>query len=224
MEAVAGVLADGRTASLADLAEAVGEQKQTVPSLLEAARGGDADAFAGLVRRFQTPTYRFILRMVRRPAVAEDVAQEVFVRLWENLGRIDDADLLPAWLRRVATNAVIDHWRKEDARRRRREALRAHPIARRVVRPSARLETEEAVDAVRAAVEALPVQLRSVLMLRVVEDLSYDQLAETLGISVGAVRSRLFRARQELLALLKRGRAADYLAAMYAGSDGDGDE
>jgi RNA polymerase sigma-70 factor (ECF subfamily) len=224
MEAVAGVLAPTRAAPLADLAEAVGEQQRTVASLLEAARSGDADAFAGLVRQFQTPTYRFILRMVRRPSVAEDVAQDVFLRLWENLGRIDDADLLPAWLRRVATNAVIDHWRKEDARRRRREALREHPIARRVVRPSARLETEEAVNAVRAAVDALPVKLRSVLMLRAVEGLSYDQLAETLGISVGAVRSRLFRARQELLALLKRGRAPDYLAAMYAGSDGDGDE
>jgi len=224
MEAVAGVLSGPRTASLADLAEAVGEQRQTVASLLEAAQGGDADAFAGLVRHFQTPTYRFILRMVRRPAVAEDVAQDVFLRLWENLDHLGDADLLPAWLRRVATNAVIDHWRKEDARRRRRDALREHPIARRVVRPSTRMETREAVDAVHGAVEALPVKLRTVLMLRTVEGLSYDQLAETLGISVGAVRSRLFRARQDVLANLRRSRAADYLAAMYAGADGDGED
>jgi RNA polymerase sigma-70 factor (ECF subfamily) len=224
MEAVAGVLAGKRAVPLSELAEAVGAQSQTAASLLEAARDGDADAFAGLVRQFQTPTYRFILRMVRRPAVAEDVAQEVFFRLWENLSHLGDADLLPAWLRRVATNAVIDHWRKEDARRRRRAALREHPIARHVVRPSARMESQEAVDAVRAAVDALPVKLRSVLMLRTVEGLSYDQLADTLGISVGAVRSRLFRARQELLAMLKRSRAADYLAAMYSGSDGDGDE
>ena len=222
VEAVAGILAGTQAAPLSALAEAVGERRQTVSSLLEAARAGDADAFAGLVRQFETPTYHFILRMVRRPAVAEDVAQEVFVRLWENLGRMEDAGLLPAWLRRVGTNAVIDHWRKEDARRRRRDALREHPIARRVVRPSSRLESQEAVDAVRAAVEALPVRLRSVLMLRTAEGLSYEQLAVTLGISVGAVRSRLFRARQELLATLRRSRAADYLAAMYTGSEGDG--
>jgi len=222
MEAVAGVLAGTQAAPLSALAEAVGERRQTNASLLEAARDGDADAFAGLVRHFQTPTYHFILRMVRRPAVAEDVAQDVFLRLWENLGRIEDADLVPAWLRRVATNAVIDYWRKEDARRRRRDAMREHPLARRVVRPSARMEAQETADAVRAAVEALPVKLRTVLLLRTSEALPYNQIAETLDISVGAVRSRLFRARQELLASLRRSRAADYLAAMYTGSDGEG--
>jgi len=222
MEAAAGILPATGAEPISALAEVVGERRQRVPSLLEAARDGDADAFAGLVRRFEAPTYHFILRMVRRPAVAEDVSQEVFLRLWQNLGRIDDADGLPAWLRRVATNAVIDYWRKEDARRRRRDALREHPIARRVVRPSARMESQEAVEAVRAATDALPVKLRSVLMLRTVEGLSYDQIAETLAISVGSVRSRLFRARQELLASLRRSRAADYLAAMYTGSGDDG--
>ena len=222
MEAVAGILAGTNAAPLSALAEAVDERQQTLASLLVAARDGDADAFAGLVRHFQAPTYHFVLRMVRRPALAEDVAQEVFLRLWENLARIDDAGLLPAWLRRVATNAVIDHWRKEDSRRRRREALREHPIARHVVRPSARMESKEAVDAVRAAIETLPAKLRGVLMLRTVEGLSYEQIADTLDISVGAVRSRLFRARQELLVTLRRSQAADYLAAMYTGPDGDG--
>jgi len=222
MKAAAGVLSTAGAGPISALAEAVGERQQGVLSLLEAARDGDADAFAGLVRHFETPTYHFILRMVRRPAVAEDVSQDVFLRLWENLGRLEDAEGLPAWLRRVATNAVIDYWRKEDARRRRRDALREHPIARRVVRPSARMESREAVEAVHAATEALPVKLRSVLMLRTAEGLTYDQIAETLAISVGAVRSRLFRARQELLVSLKRSRAADYLAAMYTGSGNDG--
>jgi RNA polymerase sigma-70 factor (ECF subfamily) len=222
VEAVAGILARPKGDPLSALAEAVGERRDSVPSMLEAARAGEPDAFGALVRRFQAPTYHFILRMVRRPALAEDLSQEVFLRLWQNLGRIEDADLLPSWLRRVAANAVIDHWRKEDARRRRLDALREHPIARRVVRPSSRMETKEATDAVRAAVDALPAKLRSALLLRTVEDLSYEQIADVLGLSVGAVRSRLFRARQELLATLKRNRAADYLAEMYARADGDG--
>lgn len=218
VEAVAGILARAEAAPLAALAEAVGERQGALPSVLDAARTGDADAFAALVRQFESPTYHFILRMVRRPAVAEDLSQEVFLRLWQNLDHIDSADLLPSWLRRVAANAVIDHWRKEEARRRRLDAMREHPIARRVVRPYSRIESEEALTAVRAAVESLPAKLRSILMMRTVEGLSYEELAQILGISVGAVRSRLFRARQELLAAMRRSRAADYLAEMYGGS------
>jgi len=218
MSAAVGVLG---AHPLSALAEAVGRSREALPSVLEAARNGDADAFAALVHRFEAPTYHFILRMVRRPAVAEDLAQEVFVRLWHHLDRIEGAEMLPAWLRRVAANAVIDHWRKEDARERRMQVLREHPIARRVVRPSSRMEAREATDAVRAAVEQLPAKLRSVLLLRTVEGLSYEDLANVLGLSVNAVRSRLFRARQEVLAILKRSAAAEHLAAMYGGAAAD---
>jgi len=218
MTAAVGVLGVN---PLASLAEAVGHCREALPSVLEAARDGDADAFAALVHRFEAPTYHFILRMVRRPSVAEDLSQDVFVRLWRHLDRIENAGLLPAWLRRVAANAVIDHWRKEEARRRRMQVLREHPIARRVVRPSSRMETREAADAVRAAVEKLPAKLRSALLLRTAEGLSYEELADVLGVSVNAVRSRLFRARQEVLAILRRSTAAEHLAAMYAGAAAD---
>jgi len=218
VEAVAGVLTGAEAEPLAALVEAVGARQKALPSVLDAARAGDADAFAMLVRQFESPTYHFILRMVRRPVVAEDLLQEVFLRLWQNLDHIDGPDLLPSWLRRVAANAVIDHWRKEDARRRRLDRMRQHPIARRVLRPSSRMESEEALAAVWSAVDTLPVKLRSILMMRTVEGLSYEELADTLGISVGAVRSRLFRARQELLAAMKRTRAAEYLADMYGGN------
>ena len=218
MTAAVGVLGVN---PLASLAEAVGHCREALPSVLEAARDGDADAFAALVQRFEAPTYHFILRMVRRPSVAEDLSQDVFVRLWRHLDRIEDAGLLPAWLRRVAANAVIDHWRKEEARQRRMQVLREHPIARRVVRPSSRMETREAADAVRAAVEKLPAKLRSALLLRTVDGLSYEELADVLGVSVNAVRSRLFRARQEVLAILRRSTAAEHLAAMYAGAAAD---
>lgn len=220
MTAAVGVLG---VTPLASLAEAVSHSRESLPSILEAARDGDADAFAALVHRFEAPTYHFVLRMVRRPAVAEDLSQEVFVRLWHHLNRIEDAEMLPAWLRRVAANAVIDHWRKEEARERRMQVLREHPIARRVVRPSSRMETREAADAVHAAVDQLPAKLRSVLLLRTIEGLRYDELADVLGVSTNAVRSRLFRARQDVLAILRRSTAAEHLAAMYAGAAADAD-
>ncbi len=217
-------VAAAQTQRLAALSEAVAGRRSAPAGLLEAAQAGDADAFAALVARFQGPTYGLIRRLVRRPSVAEDLAQEVFIRLWRNLGECESVETLPAWLRRVATNLVVDHWRKEDARQRKLAALREHPIARHVVRPSSRLETAEAVDSVRAAIGALEPHLRSVLLLRASEGLSYDEIAEDLGLTVGAVRSRLFRARKELEAELRRGRAAEYLERMASpGADGGED-
>lgn len=201
--------------ALGSLSEAMARKRADLAGLLEVARSGDADAFTELVHRFERSTYLFVLRMVRRPSVAEDLAQDVFIRLWRHLGEFDSAETLPAWIRRVAVNAVIDHWRKTDARQRKLQAFREHPVARHAVRPSARMETQEAMDAVRTAIDRLPPKLRSVLMLRTVEGLDYEELGEVLGLSAGAVRSRLFRARQEVHETLKRLNAADYLAEMY---------
>ena len=214
MEAVAGVLGD-RQPALESLAGAVGERRDTLPCLLDAARQGDSRAFAALVCRFQTPTYHFIMRLVRRSAVAEDLTQDVFIRLWRHLGEVQSAELLPGWIRRVAANSVIDHWRKAEARERRMRFLREHPVARYTLKPSSRMESREALDLVQAALDELPAKLRTVLLLRTQEGLSYEEVAEMLGMSIHAVRSRLFRARQELHDGLRRKKAADYLAEMY---------
>lgn len=224
MTATAGVLGQSQAKPLAALVEAVSESRHGLPHLLEAARNGDADAFAAIIQMFQAPTYQFIARMVRRPAVAEDLAQDVFIRLWRHLGEIDSVSLLPAWLRRVAANAVIDHWRKEESRDRRLQVLREHPIARRVVRPSGRMESREMADVVQAGLDALPAKLRTVLLLRTLEGLSYEEMADVLGLSVNAVRSRLFRARQDLHEILKHKKAADYLADMYRSADAEGSD
>jgi len=221
MRAEAGVLAAGQgNPALSPAIEAAAEQTMSSAAwLLESARQGNADSFAAIVKRFEGTTYQFILRMVRRPSTAEDVSQDVFIRLWRHLGEIQSADMLPGWLRRVAANAVIDHWRKDEARQRRTRMLLEHPVARYVMKPSSRLETRETLDAVQAALDSLPVKLRSVLVLRTMEDLSYEELSEVLNLSVHAVRSRLFRARQELLAALQRNEVPEYLARMYQQAD-----
>jgi RNA polymerase sigma factor (sigma-70 family) len=213
MTAVAGVLGvDAAT----QMAGAVAQHQEGLAGLLAAAQRGDADAFARIVRQFEGPTYHFILRMVRRTHVAEDIAQDVFIRLWRHLDEIESPEMLQGWLRRVAANAVVDHWRKEEVRVRRLRSMREHPIARRVIRPSTRMESREALDTVQAALKQVPAKLRSILLLRTVEGLRYEELAEMFGISVHAVRSRLFRARQQLLEALKHASAADHLARLYA--------
>jgi len=215
MTVAVGVLAAGREAARSAVAEAVRARQGDLAWLLRAARDGDAQAFTALVRHFQQPIYHFILRLVRRPAAAEDLSQEVFFRFWRHLGEIDSVQTLPQWLRRVAANAVVDHWRKEEARERRMQVLRAHPLARRVLKPSNRMETQEALAAVQASVDALPPKLRSVFLLRVSEALSYEAIADLLGVSTPTVRSRLFRARHELGRMLRKKMAPDYLARMY---------
>jgi RNA polymerase sigma-70 factor, ECF subfamily len=215
MDAVARVLGDSQPQPLDALAGAVDARRDSLAWLLESARQGDGDAFASLIRQFQAPTYHFILRLVRRQATAEDLVQDVFVRLWRHLGEIQSAALLPGWIRRVAANTVIDHWRKEEARDRRMQFLRQHPVARYTVKPSSHLESQEALDLVQAALNELPAKLRTVLLLRTQEEMSYEELGDVLGMSVFAVRSRLFRARQELHAALRRKKAADHLARMY---------
>ena len=207
--------ASGQAEALRGLTDALVHQRTDSQGLLEAARDGDADAFRALVRRSERNVYHLLLRMVRRPSVAEDLSQDVFIRLWRHLPEVHSAEALPGWLRRVAVNACIDHWRKEEARRRRLAVLREHPVARRAVRPSGRMESREAMDIVQAALQHLPPALRSILILRAVEGLSYDELASCVGISISAVRSRLFRARHELYEALKRLQAPDYLARMY---------
>ena len=215
MTAAVGMIAENREAARAALAEAVSRSHEGLPWLLDAARSGNADAFAALVRYFQEPVYRFVLRMVRRPNTAEDISQEVFIRFWRHLGEMESPDMVQGWLRRVAANAVIDHWRQDESRHRRLQVLREHPVARHVVKPSGRMESQEVLDAVQAALDSLPAKLRSALVLRTIEGLSYDELAEVLGISSHAVRSRLFRARSELHKMLNRQKAAEFLARMY---------
>ena len=156
MAAVAGVLASAHQPPLSALADAVVQRQEGLPWLLEAARSGNGDAFTALVRHFQTPIHAFILRMVRRPTAAEDIAQEVFIRLWRHLGEIESAEMLPGWLRRVAANSVIDHWRKEESRERWMKVFREHPVARYTVRPSSRMETEETLDVVFFDFDNLP--------------------------------------------------------------------
>ncbi|MBN2584791.1 MAG: sigma-70 family RNA polymerase sigma factor [Planctomycetes bacterium] len=178
-------------------------------TLLSLAQEGDEKAFGQLVARFERLVHGLIFRQTRDVELSEDLAQDVFMRLWQVLPAFTTAAALASWLKKVSVNAVISHWRHVDSQKRRIEAMAQAFPAQPSRGPVAKLIEEEDRDSVRAALDMLPADLRSILTLRIYEELSYEELAEMLGLEVGTVRSRLFRARQLIKETLERWRQHD---------------
>jgi len=173
--------------------------------LAVAARDGSEPAFRELVERFERPVYGLLLRIVRRPDEAEDLAQETFVKAWKALGRFDASRKFSSWLFKIAHNSALD------ALRRRGEAplsldapigdgaerpeLPADPDAE---DPLQRTTARAAGRALERAIAELRPQYREILLLRFAEGLSYEEIADVTGSPLGTVKVHLFRARQEL--------------------------
>jgi len=195
----AAVPAEGLTT-----AEIRTESALELDQLLRRAKEGDEAAFAQLVGRFERLVRAAVVRLTGDSEAGDDLVQDVFLQLWRVLPAFTSAATLPSWLRKVAVNAVISRWRREDSQRRRLEAMLAAYPPPAQDSPVATLVEEESRDQVRAALEALPADLRNILTLRIYENMSYDELAASLGLEVGTVRSRLFRARQMMKDILER--------------------
>jgi RNA polymerase sigma-70 factor, ECF subfamily len=158
------------------------------PWTIRAAAGGDVAAFESLVRAYQAPVFRFLRHIVGDPGLAEDLAQETFIRLYRRLGSFRFQSKFSTWLFQVARNAATDELRGRQ-RRARLVELAPHPGP-----PSAPDDRAE----LRAALAALPAALRDSLVLVEVFGFGYAEVAEVLGIPVGTVKSRVFHARLRL--------------------------
>ena len=156
---------------------------------------GDLDAFETIFKQFEAEVYRWIVRIVREPAGAEDVVVEAFWRAYRGRARFDPARSFGAWMRTIATNAARDYLRS--ARHRSQGDLSGEEI----VAPPA--GDPAVTEAVAIAFGRLPATLRIVATLALIEDRPYTEIAEALGLPVWTVKSRVFRAirllRQELI-------------------------
>ena len=164
--------------------------------LLAKAQGGNLFAFEEIVRRYQRRVYGTALRIVRRHDVADDVAQEAFVRAYKALASFDASRPFGPWICRIAANLAINHLRSPESREEELPETHAQTPSR-----SGPLDTllhGEAQQVLDRALGDLPGEQRAVFVLRVVEELSYKEIAETLGIAMGTVMSRLSRARERL--------------------------
>jgi RNA polymerase sigma-70 factor (ECF subfamily) len=184
------------------LEEATQEQRER--NLVDRHRYGDASAFDDLYHRFSSMVYNLSLRLAGDPALAEDLSQEVFIRIYRGLGRFQCQSSLKTWVYRVCLN----HCRTRLGRRSRRQRFELpEDPERQVADPSAGPE-EDAMssDARRVLAAALPEidpVYREAVVLRDLEELSYVEIAAVLEIPVGTVRSRIARGRDQLRSYLE---------------------
>ncbi len=162
--------------------------------LITQAQEGDRQAFSELVRRHREGVVNVVYRMCGDANLAEDAAQEAFIRAWQHLRSYRPRSPFRNWLYRIATNVALDALRRE------KETVDVDTLELAVSDngPQAIVEGAERGERVRQAVLALPSASRAVLVLREYEGLSYREIAETLGIPMGTVMSRLNYARSRL--------------------------
>jgi RNA polymerase sigma-70 factor (ECF subfamily) len=194
---------------VADVAEITPEAER---ELLQRARDGNEDAFGTLMRAHYEPVFRLVNSMLRDEHSARDVCQEVWLTVWKNIGSFRGDAKFSTWLHPIATRRAIDHLRSRkrwfnrfipfvqegDDRESGAERTIAAPEARDESDPRLEMEVGERNARFERAIASLPPKQRAVLALREVQGLSYDEIAENLGIARGTVMSRLFHARRLL--------------------------
>ncbi len=182
-------------------------QPSTELDLLEAHRRGDPEAMGLLLRAFQKRIYAICYRMVRHEHDARDLTQDSMVKIMEGVDSYDGRAKLSTWVIRVTMNCCLSHLRKERLRRhapidgidapgRGSGPLHVPEVAE--LLPSRRVEQAEMRQVLRRALGDLDPQMRAVLVLRDMQEMEYQLISEVLGVPIGTVKSRLFRARLAL--------------------------
>lgn len=162
------------------------------------AQQGDKHAFSELVTRHQDAVYRFLMRLTRMPDTALDLTQDAFLRAYQSMHGWRPEAQWKTWLFQIARNLAIDLLRREQ-RVRFVELTPEHDTVCPDAGPEARMETVQRYRMLEAALATLVPEHREILLLREIEDMSYEEIAVILEINIGTVRSRIARARAALL-------------------------
>lgn len=181
--------------------------------LIRKAMEGDQKAYAEIVHRYRNQIYNLILRMVRRREEAEDLTQETFIKAFNALARFNAEYAFSTWLYKIAVNNCIDYFRKK--------RLKTFPIDNPITSKEGELQREfpdqqagpdqglmdkERHMTIQEAIDSLPEKYRQAILLRHAQDKSYEEIALVLGIPIGTVKVRIFRAREMLKKKLREQR------------------
>lgn len=159
--------------------------------LIRAAQRGDLEAFGDLIRLHELQVYRVALRMLGNEADAEDAAQEALVKAWRSIGRFRQSSAFSTWLYRIVTN----HCLNVISARRPTVELDDERDGAQSLDPAVAVQRRAEMRELTASIAGLPPDQRAALVLREFEGLSYDEVAEVLGVSLAAVKGRIHRAR-----------------------------
>ncbi len=198
------------------MADAVDITPEAERELVARARQGNEEAFGTLMRSHYDPVFRLVNSMLRDEHSARDVCQEIWLTVWKNLATFRGDAKFSTWVHPIATRRAIDHLRgrkrwfdrfipflsddeESAAERSSGERVSAAREASESTDPRQDLEKQERRERFERAIASLPPKQRAVLALREVQGLSYDEIAENLGIARGTVMSRLFHARRLLV-------------------------
>ena len=184
--------------------------EQSDLALVQLAQRGDPGAFDALVRRYQHKVVKLVLRYVRDPAEAEDIAQEAFIKAYRALPRFRGDSAFYTWLYRIAINTAKNVLAARgrspvsyDIDKDSEDSSAVESYMKDTATPEALAMTDEIRSTVNDAIDQLPEDLRTAIVLRELEGLSYDEIAQAMSCPVGTVRSRIFRAREAIDARLR---------------------
>lgn len=172
---------------------------------------GDKRAFDLLVLKYQRKIMRLLSRMIRDPGDVEDVAQEAFIKAYRALPQFRGDSAFYTWLYRIAINTARN-WQVAAARRPSTpnvtetedgETFSQIDNLTDISTPESLAASKQIVETVNEAINALPEELRTAIVLREIEGMSYEDIAQTMGCPIGTVRSRIFRAREAIAAQLR---------------------
>jgi RNA polymerase sigma-70 factor (ECF subfamily) len=168
--------------------------------IVRKAQRGDPHAFAVIVRTYQVPVFNYVLRTVGDRGLAEDLTQEVFLRVFQSLPKFSFRSKFTTWLFQVTRNRMLDELRARERRPRCIELDAVHTLS--VV--DAPAEQAETIEALWRAVDRLSLDLKMALLLRDIAGFSYNEIAEILEITLATVKWRIHKAREEVHLMLTR--------------------
>ena len=194
--------------------------------LIAAAKDGDQEAFEALVRLYEKRVFALTRRLCANPEDAQEAAQEAFLAVWQGLPFFRGDSSFSTWLYRLTSNACMDLLRREQRHQNAagpslddEEADLSVPAA--VGNPHAEAERTELKEAIEAGLRAMAPEFRAVLLLREIQQRSYDEIADILDLDLGTVKSRINRGRKQLRKfLVENGNFSGFQPSKGTGEEG----